>query len=105
MRELDRTELDVRLQALYRDLDAFPSGVYCPWPVARVFNELMRHAKRELADDPVIGAIASLKAAQADDGETETSTALVGAVRVLVAQMQAAIASSNGGAAESGSSG
>lgn len=100
MRELDTGELDTRLQVLYRDLEAFPAGVYCPWPVARIFNELMRHAKREFADDPVVGSIAALKAAPAEDGQAETSTALVGAVRVLVAQVHAAIPNQNHDSAE-----
>lgn len=88
MTDLTATEIQPRLAALYTDLGQFPAGVACPWPVARVFNELLKHAKREAADDPVVSAIAAIRA---DTDDPELSSALVGSVRALVAQMTVAL--------------
>lgn len=85
---LTPAQIQSRLTALYRDLGQFPAGVSCPWPLARVFNELLKHAKREATGDPVVGAIAALRA---DEEDAEVSTALVGSVRALAAQMSVAL--------------
>ena len=88
MADLTRPEIQPRLEALYRDLGQFPAGVNCPWPVARVFNELLKHSKREAPDDPVVSAIAAVRA---DEEDPEVSSALVGSVRALAAQMRVAL--------------
>jgi hypothetical protein len=92
--DLTSAQLQPRLNALYRDLGQFPAGVSCPWPLARVFNELLKHTKREAADDPVVTAIAAVRA---DEEDPEVSTALIGSVRALAGQMQVAL---NGGSAD-----
>jgi hypothetical protein len=91
MADLTPAELQPRLDALYRDLGQFPAGISCPWPLARVFNELLKHTKREASGDPIIASIAAIRA---DEEDSEVSMALVGSVRALVAQMGVAL---NGG--------
>lgn len=95
MPDLSRDEIGVRLDALYNDLGGFPAGVACPWPLARVFNELLRNAKRELADDPIVQAIAALRQSEGDE-QPETANVLVGAVRGLAAQTKVALERGNG---------
>jgi hypothetical protein len=89
---LPRVQIDERLAALYDELDRFPAGVYCPWPLARVFNQLLSHAKREISDDPIVSAIRSLDE-QDGDQTSGSSTALAGAVRGLISQVRVALAS------------
>jgi hypothetical protein len=95
MADLTSPQLQVRLDALYQDLGQFPAGVSCPWPLARVFNELLKHTKRVAGDDPVVSKIVSLKAAEDDP---DSSGTLVGSVRGLAAQMRVAL---DGGSAAS----
>ena len=88
MEQLGAEQISARLEALYRDLGTFPAGVSCPWPLARVVNELLRHTKIVRGNDPVIASIAALKA---DPDVPEISLTLVGAVRGLAAQAQVAL--------------
>lgn len=94
--ELSRKEIRDRLEALYDDLGVFPAGVSCPWLLARVFNELLRQAKQEVGDDPVLGTIAALKV-QSGEPDAETAPVFVGAVRGLAAQITIALGPAGGG--------
>jgi hypothetical protein len=78
-----------RLDRLAADLDRFPAGVACPWPLARVFNELVKLVKRDLSDDPVMRTVRLL---EEGSGEFEpgASNAAVGTVRALIGQVQVA---------------
>ena len=58
---------------------------------ARVFNELLKQARREVDDDPVLKSIRFLE--EAPDGETTgMSNTLVTTVRALVGQVTLAVA-------------
>ena len=88
---LSREQISARLRTLYDDLGQFPPGVACPWPLARIFNELLRQAKQELDHDPVVAATATLK--RSSDEHDNKSTQLVGTVRGLAGQITTALES------------
>src|SRR5947207_10912511 len=84
-------QIDARLEALYDEMTNFPANVYCPGPLARIFNQLLTHAKRELAGDPIVGAIRSLDESDADDTGA-SNRVLAGTVRGLIRQVRVALA-------------
>ena len=86
MTELSRIEIAERLERLAVDLDRFPAGVPCPWALARVFNELVKLVKRDLAMDPVIRTLRLLEEGGEDVG-TAVSNAAIGTVRALIGQV------------------
>jgi hypothetical protein len=90
-----RHELDRRLAALAADLGQFPPGALCPWPLGRVFNELVKQAKRELTDDPIVRGMRLLEEGE-PTGDAESSDALVGTVRALVTQVRLALEAGDG---------
>jgi hypothetical protein len=77
-----------RARALYDDLEHFPSGVFCPWPLARVFNELLSQAKGHLGDDPVLSGITNVRRRKEDDA---LSMLHGGTTRALLGQMLTAL--------------
>jgi hypothetical protein len=89
MPDFSRPELDRRLAALSTDLEQFPPGAPCPWPLARVFNELVKQAKRELTGDPIIRGTRLIE--EARNGDEDSSEALVGTVRALITQVRVAL--------------
>jgi len=89
MADFPRPELDRRLTALSKDLAEFPPGAACPWPLARIFNELVKHAKRELPDDPIMRITRLLEEGRGDNGDA--TDALVGTVRALITQVRLAL--------------
>jgi len=86
MTELSRIEIAERLERLAVDLDRFPAGVPCPWALARVFNELVKLVKRDLAMDPVIRTLRLLEEGGEDVGSA-VSNAAIGTVRALIGQV------------------
>jgi hypothetical protein len=90
MPDLTRDQLQARLGALYEELGRFPAGVYCPWPLARVFNQLLAQSKTTLGADPIVGGIRLLEEHDTDE-DAGTSTTIAGAVRGLVAQIRIAL--------------
>ena len=70
--EFTPDEFHARLEALATDLAAFPSGVWCPWPIARIFNEMLKRAKRGAPDDRLLRGIAPLEKA-GREGEAEVA--------------------------------
>jgi hypothetical protein len=89
--DLSPAEMRERLDALTRDLAAFPSGVWCPWPLARIFNEMLKRAKRFATDDPILRGIAALTKADRE-GESEVAEVAVGTVRALISQVSLSLA-------------
>lgn len=89
--DLSQSEIIRRLEVLYTALAQFPAGVACPWPLARVFNELLKQARRELPDDPVIKGIRYLEEASSEP-EPGGSNAASGTVRALIEQITVALA-------------
>jgi hypothetical protein len=87
---LKQADLCNRLDALYEDLASLPVESACPWPVARIFNDLLKQSKPHLEDDPVITPIALIQPPAED---TIASTAPVGSLRVLVDQIRVALRS------------
>lgn len=85
-------EVDQRLAALAEDLEAFPAGAPCPWPLARVFNELLRRAKLTDDADPVVRGIRFAK--EASDAPATDSDLLVGTIRALISQVRLSVATS-----------
>lgn len=86
MPELSRSEIGQRLERLAEDLDRFPAGVACPWPLGRVFNELVKVVKRDLDQDPVMRSIRLLEET-AGELDPAGSNAAVGTVRALIGQV------------------
>ena len=86
MSELSRSEIGERLERLADDLDRFPAGVTCPWPLGRVFNELVKAVKRDLDQDPIMRSIRLLEEA-AGELDSGGSNAAVGTVRALIGQV------------------
>lgn len=91
MAPLSRDDIDRRLAALHEDLGRFPSGVFCPWPLARVYNRLLEQTKMCFDDDPVLSSLASVKE-HASEHEFDSSQALIGTVLGLVGQLRALLA-------------
>jgi hypothetical protein len=89
--DLSRSQISERLERLAEDLDRFPAGVACPWPLSRVFNELVKVVKRDLAQDPVMRSVRLLEEG-AGDPEAGSSNAAVGTVRALIGQVLVAYA-------------
>jgi hypothetical protein len=89
MAEFPQPELDRRLAALSNGLEQFPSGAPCPWPLGRVFNELVKQAKRLVTDDPIVRGMRLLE--EGADGDSDSSDTLVGTVRALITQVRAAL--------------
>jgi MoxR-like ATPase len=87
MADFSRHELDRRLASLSDDLEQFPPGALCPWPLGRVFNELLKQAKRELAEDPIVRGMRLLEEGD-PTADVDSSDALVGTVRALVTQVR-----------------
>jgi hypothetical protein len=83
-------DLDRRLAALATDLEQFPPGALCPWPLSRVFNELAKQAKRDRKTDPILRGLRLLEERD-DAGETPAGDALVGTVRGLITQVRLAL--------------
>lgn len=90
MADFSRPELDRRLGALSGDLEQFPPGALCPWPLGRVFNELVKQAKRDLTEDPIVRAMRLLEEGD-PSGDADSSDALVGTVRALITQVRLAL--------------
>ena len=87
---LDADQIEHRLTAFYDDLAQFPAGAACPWPLGRVFNELLKQVKLQLSDDPLVGSIAYARESAEDDGY---ASAQIGTLRTLAGQLIAAIGS------------
>ncbi|MCK9249354.1 MAG: hypothetical protein M0P31_10335 [Solirubrobacteraceae bacterium] len=85
----DIQRLDQKLASLHAELAQFPPASGCPWPVARVFNELLKQAKL-VREDPVVQGI-RFAAEHPTVGDGSLSDILVGTVRVLVAQIRLAL--------------
>ena len=100
---LTREQIAARLRTLYDDLGQFPAGVACPWPLARIFNELLRQAKQELDHDPVVAATAALK--RSSDDDDHNSAQLVGTVRGLAGQITTALEPDSAGGVGGGADG
>jgi hypothetical protein len=88
MTQLTDEQLIARLRALYEDVNAFPPGVYCSWPLARVFNELLAASKQVLDGDPVVTNIGTIRKRPDEEG---LSTAHAGTIRGLLGQLLAAL--------------
>lgn len=87
---LPRHEVAARLAALSRGLGEFPAGVACPWPLGRIFNELLKQARQELPEDPIIKGIRYVQEVSGDN-EPGGSTAASGTVRALIEQIAVAL--------------
>ena len=90
MSELSRTEIQARLVALDAGLDRFPAALMCPWPLARVFNECLKHAREAVPDDPVLRNVRSVRQSDPDADEA-SGMALVGTVQALTKQILVAL--------------
>jgi hypothetical protein len=95
MTELTLTDITGRLTRLADDLDRFPAGVPCPWALGRVFNELLKVAKRDLPQDPIMRTMRLLEEAP-DEADTPSSNSAVGTVRALIGQIVVAYGPSEG---------
>jgi len=84
-------QIDARLEALYDEIAHFPANVYCPGPLARIFNQLLTHAKRELVGDPIVSAIRSLDESDVDHSGANNRV-FTGTVRGLIRQVRVALA-------------
>lgn len=90
MPDYPHADLDRRLAALSTDLEQFPPGALCPWALARVFNELVKQAKRDRKADPILRGLRLLEERD-DTGDTPSSDSLVGTVRGLITQVRIAL--------------
>lgn len=76
MADLTRRDIAHRLERLADDLDQFPAGVLCPWDLARIANELIKAAKRDLPTDPIVRAIRMLEEVGEDERPAAAGTAV-----------------------------
>jgi hypothetical protein len=88
--DLNPAEVTRRLMALDAALTRFPAGLVCPWPLARVFNELLRRSKELMPDDPILKGIRFVKERESDVDEGG-SDALIGTVLGLAGQVAIAL--------------
>lgn|SRR5215211_5004451 len=88
--ELAADEVVRRLAVLDAALGRFPAGLVCPWPLARVFNQLLARAKELRPSDPVLLGVGFLKERESDV-EEGGSDALVGTVQALIGQVSIAV--------------
>lgn len=95
MSELSKEQIEKRLRALGDGLAQFPAGLACPWPVAKVFNELLKQARRIVADDPILQGIRFIEESSADH-DMGGSNALIGTVQMLVGQVLVVLESEPG---------
>jgi hypothetical protein len=87
--EYSEKELVLRFRALTEVLEELPAEAQCPWPIARLFNELIKQARGLAEDDSVLKTIRYL-----EEGDSGNSGTVAVAVRALVGQ---AIISLDGG--------
>jgi hypothetical protein len=87
--ELSNKQLRTRLDALYENLAEFPPGLPCSWQVSRLFNELLKHTKQVLPEDPIVNSVAQLKHPGID--ADASSVVQIGTVRTIVAQLRVAL--------------
>ncbi len=87
---IDAEHITTRLDALRADLDRFPAGVSCPWPLARVYNELLRQAKEIVGTDPIVKILRPVEQG-GGEFEPDASTALVGTIGGLIGQLRIAL--------------
>lgn len=90
MTDYPHSDRDRRLAALSTDLEQFPPGALCPWELARIFNELVKQAKRDRNADPILRGL-RLVEERDDAGDTPSGDALVGTVRALITQVRIAL--------------
>lgn len=85
----DTKEIIQRLKVLSEGLERFPIGVGCPWPLGRIFNELLKQSRQAVEDDPVLKGVRYLE--EDTEGAAGTSNASAGTVRALIDQMLLAL--------------
>jgi hypothetical protein len=85
MDTLSVAQLSERLVVFHADLGEIPPDARCPESLARVFNQLLKEAKRETGEDPIVRSIRVV-----DD-----ERAAIGAVRALAGQLLAAVGNHN----------
>ena len=90
LEQLQPAEVRRRLAALEASLTRFPAGLVCPWPLARIFNELLRRARELRPTDPLLKGIGFVKERESDIDEGG-SNALVGTVQGLIGQVSTAL--------------
>lgn len=90
--ELTRDQLLKRLDALQTGLRELPAGLTCPWPVARIFNELLKQSRREVPNDPILKGIRFFEEGSGEI-ELNSSNVLVGTVSLLAQQVTVALES------------
>ena len=78
-------EIAQRLTVLNEGLARFPAGVPCPWPLARIFNELLKQSRKANEDDPILKSIRYLE--EVVDAAPGMSNASTGTVRALIDQI------------------
>ncbi|MHB8656837.1 MAG: hypothetical protein ACYC91_02630 [Solirubrobacteraceae bacterium] len=71
-------------------LTTLPAGLTCPWPVARIFNELLKQSRREAPEDPILKGIRFFEEGSGDL-DVNGSNALVGTVTLLARQVIVAL--------------
>ena len=97
MADFPPEEINRRLELLSTDLQQFPAASPCPWPLARIFNELLKQAKRQLGDDPIVRGMRLVEEATREH-EPESTDTLNGTVRAQITQIHVALESANGAA-------
>lgn len=103
MPEYSASDIKTRLEMLGSSLARFPEGAACPWPVARIFNELVKQARQQVEGDPVLRSIRFLE--EAPEAAGTMSNTLVTTVRALVDQVTLTLvpaAAGNAGEAAAG---
>lgn len=85
---METAEIVRRLRLLAQSLAGLPAAVPCAAPVARIFNELLKHAKRAVPEDPILRGIKPVPPLEDDP---ETSSANAGTLLTLITQVEAAL--------------
>src|SRR4051794_29673154 len=91
MDELSADQVARHLQILSTDLRIMEPSAYCPWPLARIFNELIKETKFHLEGHPLIGTISTVKPHPDPDRFPDTANITVTTAAALVSHLHAAL--------------
>jgi hypothetical protein len=91
MEELSASQVARHLQILSADLRLMQPDAYFPWPLARVFNELLKETKFHLDGHPVIATVSTVKPHPNDEQFPDVANITITTAAALVSHMHAAL--------------
>lgn len=87
MNEIPRADLGQHLRILSDDLQRFGPNELVPWPLGRLFNELLKQTKLQLGAHPLVNTMGSVKENTDPDLHPGASNTSVGTLLGIIGQM------------------